>query len=268
MRKKMRKYQPGGTQGATRRTGPGGPFQTGEPTAPPVTTPPNISPANSSQTIPAEQPVAPITSNATGQAPAVDPLLAANEKYTKLGYNPRKARRMAMKEVNPLNKEKVSGANVLNTISSGLDLVNKTSGTIGAVRSAFQRNGGQMSGKELRKTSGFMQEGGSVKKTIRQAKRASKKYDKAATAYSKGNMAKGDRKMAKGDKLAVAKKGGEAKAARKANRAFKKYSSAEKAYSAGNMKKGARKEAKGDKIAAKVNKIQTAKRGGSVARKR
>lgn len=219
MRKKMRKYQPGGTQAT--RTGPAGPFQSGEPTAPPVSTPPNVPPANSSQPIPAEQPVAPITSNATGQAPAVDPLLAANEKYTKLGYNPRKARRMAMKEVNPLNKEKVSGANVLNTISSGLDLVNKSSGAIGAVRSAFQRNGGQMSGKELRKTSGFMREGGSMKK-----------------------------------------------AARKANRAVKKYVGAEKAYTAGNMKKGARKEAKGDKIAAKVNKIQTAKRGGSVARKR
>lgn len=266
MRKKMRKYQPGGTP--VTRTGPAGPFQSGEPTAPPVSTPPNVPPANSSQPIPAEQPIAPITSNATGQAPAVDPLLTANEKYTKLGYNPRKARRMAMKEVNPLGKEKVSGANVLNTISGTLDLVNRGAGTIGAVRSAFNQNGGEMSGKQLRKTSGFMREGGSVKKTIRQAKKAGKKYDKAATAYSKGNMAKGDRKMAKGDKLAVAKKGGEAKAARKANKAFKKYVGAEKAYTAGNMKKGARKEAKGDKIVAKVNKIQTAKRGGSVARKR
>ena len=197
MRKKMRKYQPGGTP--VTRTGPAGPYQSAEP---PVPTPPNMAPANSSQPLPAEQPIAPITSNATGQAPAVDPLLAANEKYTKLGYNPRKARRMAMKEVNPMGKEKISGANVLNTISSGLDLVNKSSGAIGAVRSAFKQNGGEMSGKQLRKTSGFMQEGGSVKKTIRQAKRAGKKYDKATTAYTKGNIAKGDRKMAKGDKLA------------------------------------------------------------------
>lgn len=222
MRKKMRKYQPGGTQ--TTRTGPAGPYEgtDGGPSIPPVSTPANIStPANASQPLPAEAPVAPITSNATGQAPAVDPLLAANEKYTKLGYNPRKARRMAMKEVNPMGKEKISGANVLNTISSGLDLVNKSSGAIGAVRSAFKQNGGEMSGKQLRKTSGFMREGGSVKKTIRQAKRAGKKYDKATTAYTKGNIAKGDRKMAKGDKLA-----------------------------------------------GKVNKLQTAKRGGSVARKR
>ena len=197
MRKKMRKYQSGGTP--VTRTGPAGPYQSAES---PVSTPPNMPPANSSQPIPAEQPIAPITSNATGQAPAVDPLLAANEKYTKLGYNPRKSRRMAMKEVNPLNKEKTSGANVLNAISSGLDLVNKSSGAIGAVRSAFNQNGGEMGGKQLRKTSGFMQEGGSVKKTIRQAKRAGKKYDKATTAYTKGNIAKGDRKMAKGDKLA------------------------------------------------------------------
>ena len=62
-----------------------------------------------------------------------------------------------------------------------------------------------MSGKELRKTSGFMKEGGSV---ARKATRSAKKYDQAAKAYSKGKMAKGDRKMAKGNKLAVVKKPG------------------------------------------------------------
>jgi hypothetical protein len=214
MRKKMRKYQPGGTQ--TTRTGPAGPYESteGVPSAPPVRTPANITPANASQPVAAETPVAPITSNATGQAPvapAVDPLLAANEKYTKLGYRPRRARKLAMKEVNPLGKEKVSGSDVLNTISSGLDLATKGSNTIGAFRSAFQKNGGQMSGKELRKTSGFMKAGGSVS---RQATRSAKKYDQAAKAYSKGNEKKGDRKMAKANKLAVtnklavAKKGG------------------------------------------------------------
>ena len=222
MRKKMRKYQPGGTQ--TTRTGPAGPYEStdGGPSVPPVRTPANMStPANASQPVAAETPVAPITSNATGQAPvapAVDPLLAANEKYTKLGYRPGKARRLAMKEVNPMGKEKVSGSDVLNTISSGLDLVNKSSGAIGAfrqalgrnknggeTRSAFAKNGGTMSGKELRKTSGFMKAGGSVS---RQATRSAKKYDQAAKAYSKGNEKKGARKMAKANKLAVAKKGG------------------------------------------------------------
>jgi len=217
MRKKMKKYQPGGQQGMGTRNQPN-PVQ---PVAPVMKTPPNSAPVNANQPQAPQAPVTPITSSATAQAPAVDPLLSANEKYTKLGYNPRKARRMAMKEVNPMNKQKMSGSDVLNTISSGLDLVNKSSGTIGAVRSAFQKNGGQMSGKQLRKTSAFMQDGGSAKKV-----------------------------------------------ARKADRAVKKYVAAEKAYTSGNMKKGARKEAKGDKIAAKVNKLQTAKRGGTKTRKR
>jgi hypothetical protein len=266
MRKKMKKYQPGGQEGMGTRNQPN-PVQ---PVAPVMKTPPNSAPVNANQPQAPQAPVTPITSSATAQAPAMDPLLAANEKYTKLGYNPRKARRMAMKEVNPMNKQKVSGADVLNTISGGLDLVNKSSGAIGAVRSAFQKNGGQMGGKQLRKTSAFMPDGGSgsgsKKKVARKATRAAKNYDKAATAYSKGNMAKGDRKMAKADKLAVAKKGGSI--ARKANRAVKKYVGAEKAYTSGNMKKGARKEAKGDKIAAKINKLQTAKRGGTKTRKR
>ena len=220
MRKKMRKYQPGGTT-RVGSTGPAGPYTAtdGEPPAPPVSTPPNVSvPANASQPLPPEAPVAPITSNATGQAPAMDPLLAAQEKWDKFykGKRPGRARRKAMKEVNPLNKQKVSGATVLNTIKSGLDLANQSTNVISAARkafgqknggqiSAFQKNGGQMSGKELRKTSGFMKEGGSV---ARKATRSAKKYDQAAKAYSKGKMAKGDRKMAKGNKLAVVKKPG------------------------------------------------------------
>ena len=216
MRKKMKKYQPGGQQGMGTRNQP----NPVEPVAPVMKTPPNSAPVNASQPQAPQAPVTPITSGATAQAPAMDPLLVANEKYTKLGYNPRKARRMAMKEVNPMNRQKVSGADVLSTINQGLDLANKTSGTIGAVRqalgrnknggetrSAFAKNGGTMSGKQLRKTSAFMQDGGSVNKSMnmekktKTANKARKKYEKAATAYSKGNDKKGDRKMAKGNKL-------------------------------------------------------------------
>ncbi len=213
MRKKMRKYQPGGTNVQRSAAGPPNTIQPIDPTSNIIAPPQDVNPVNANQPTAPEAPVTPITSGETAQAPVMDPLLAANEKYAKLGYNPRKARRLAMKEVNPLNKKKVSGADVLNTISSGLDAANKTAGTIGAIRSAFQKNGGQMGGKQLRKTSGFMESGGSVnkpmnmKKKTKTANKAAKKYGQATTAYSKGNSKKGDRKKAKGDALLAKSRG-------------------------------------------------------------
>lgn len=211
MRKKMKKYQPGGEQGMDPRNQP-------SPVNPVMKQPANSTPVNASQPQAAEPPVTPITSNATGAAP--DATMEAYNRNIAMGMRPRKARNMAMKETGI--KSKVDPNKVLGAIGQGLELANRSAGTIGAFKSAFHKNGGEMSGKQLRKTSGFMKEGGSVEK----------------------------------------------KAARKANKAFKKYVGAEKAYSAGNMKKGARKEAKADKIVAKVDKLQTAKRGGTKTRKR
>jgi hypothetical protein len=195
MRKKMRKYQPGGS---TTRTQP----NPVNPVAPVAKEPVNTGLQNAGQPQAAQTPVTPITNSATAQAPAMDPLLAANEKYTKLGYNPRKARRMAMKEVNPLNRDRISGKDVLGTAGNVLKLANESAGTIGAFRSVFNQNGGVVSGKQLRKANGFMEDGGSVKKAGRKATRAMKKYIGAEKAYTSGNMKKGARKEAKGDKIA------------------------------------------------------------------
>ena len=211
MRKKMKKYQPGAEVKMGTRNQP-------NVVNPVMKAPSNSAPVNASQPQAPEPSVTPITSNATGAAP--DPTMDAYNRNIAMGMRPRKARNMAMKETGI--KSKVDPNQVLGAIGQGLELANKSAGAIGAFRSAFRENGGEMSGKQLRKTSGFMKEGGSVAR----------------------------------------------KAGRKANKAFKKYVGAEKAYSTGNMKKGARKEAKGDKIAAKVDKLQTAKRGGTKTRKR
>ena len=242
MYKKMKKYPMGGSYRKMNMGGmngpgdevTGGPLQNTE-MLPPVKPPMNSGPQNAGQTVPVEQPAAPITSGQTATVPTTDPLIVAMNKYKQMGYGDGKARRMAMKEVNPLNKKKTSVSDVVGGISSGLDMVNKATSTAGAISNLFNRKdggekksmfmsaGGTMSGRDLRRKKSFtMEDGGSVAK----------------------------------------------KAGRKANKAYKKYVGAEKAYSAGNMKKGDRKMKKGDKLASKVNKLQTAKRGGTKMRKR
>lgn len=215
MRKKMKKYQPGGEQGMGTRNQPT-PVNP-VPVNPVMKQPPNSAPVNASQPQAPQAPVTPITSNATGAAP--DPTMNAYNRNIAMGMNPRRARNMAMKETGI--KTKIDPNKVIGTIGEGLKLANSSANTIGAFRSAFQKNGGEMSGKQLRKTSGFMKEGGIVKK-----------------------------------------------AARKANKAVKKYVGAAKAYDSGNMKKGDRLDRRGDKFAAKLNKLQTAKRGGTKTRKK
>ena len=191
MRKKMKKYQPGGEQGMGTRNQP-------TPVNPVMKEPTNSAPVNASQPQAPQAPVTPITSSATGAAP--DPTMNAYNRNIAMGMRPRQARNRAMKETGI--KSKIDPNQVIGTIGEGLKLANNTAGTIGAFRSAFQKNGGEMSGKQLRKTSGFMEEGGSVKKSGRIAKRAVKKYDKAGKLYEKGNVKKGDKKWAKGNKIA------------------------------------------------------------------
>jgi len=192
----MKKYQPGGEQRMDTRNQP-------NPVSPIMKEPPNSAPVNASQPQAPQAPVTPITSSATGAAP--DVTMEAYNRNIAMGMRPRKARNMAMKETGI--KSKVDPNAVIGAIGKGLDLANQSAGTIGAFRSAFRQNGGQMSGKQLRKTSAFMQEGGSVGKPMNMEKKrkiaakSKKKYDEAGTAYSKGNAKKGDRKKAKGAKL-------------------------------------------------------------------
>lgn len=187
----------------------------------PIIEEPVSPPANTTVPSTPAAPVAPITSNATGQVPApqVDPLLAANKKYLELGYRPGKARRMAMKEVNPTGRQKVKIGDVMQGINTGLDLVNKGTNVAGAIsnivnkeyggakKSRFQAGGGVMSGKELRMKKGFESGGemggksGNLKKQTRKSNRAAKAYGKAASSYSKGNMKKGDRQMKRGNRI-------------------------------------------------------------------
>ena len=183
----------------------------------PIIEEPVSPPANTTVPSTPAAPVAPITSNATAQVPApqADPLLAANKKYLELGYRPGKARRMAMKEVNPMNKQKVKIGDVMQGINTGLDLVNKGTNVAGAIsnvvnrqyggakKSKFQAGGGVMSGKDLRRAKSYQMggESGNLKKQTRKSNRAAKAYGKAASSYSKGNMKKGDRQMKRGNRI-------------------------------------------------------------------
>ena len=227
MRKKMRKYNPGGP------TGPGNVI-TPDKTQP--VNPPMNPPVNSTVPQPTTPPVQDITSNATAQVPQTgtgNALLDAQNRYIAAGYRKGQAKRMARKEVNPTlageqaayafkqqkraNRPKFGQilSDAASAANTGLDLVNKATPIVsalrkeigGATKSRFESGGGIMSAKELRKLNGFkMEEGGSVRQMKRDTKllgKAADTYSKATSSYNKGKVKKGDRQMKRADKKAA-----------------------------------------------------------------
>lgn len=227
MRKKMRKYNPGGP------TGPGN-VVTPDKTQP--VNPPMNPPVNSTVPQATPAPVAPITSGATAQVPQSgtgNALLDAQNKYEAAGYGKMRARRMARKEVNPTlagqqaayefkqqkkaNRPKFGQilSDAASAANTGLDLVNKATPIVsalrkkngGATKSRFESGGGVMSGKELRRAKSF-ESGGetggrdmyNTGKSTRAFNKAGKAYGKAAKSFSKGKTKKATRQMYRADK--------------------------------------------------------------------
>ena len=228
MRKKMRKYNPGGP------TGPGNVI-TPDKTQP--VNPPMNPPVNSTVPQPTTPPVQDITSNATAQVPQTgtgNALLDAQNRYIAAGYRKGQAKRMARKEVNPTlageqaayafkqqkkaNRPKFGEVlqNVASAANTGLDLANKVTPVVGALRrnalggatkSRFESGGGVMSGKELRRNKSF-ESGGetggrdmiNTGKSTRAFNKAAKTYSKAAKSFNKGKTKKATRQMNRADR--------------------------------------------------------------------
>ena len=227
MRKKMRKYNPGGP------TGPGNVI-TPDKTQP--VNPPMNPPVNSTVPQTTTQPAAPITNSATAQVPQTgtgNALLDAQNRYIQAGYRKGQAKRMARKEVNPTlageqaayafkqqkraNRPKFGQilSDAASAANTGLDLVNKATPIVSAIRrenggatkSRFESGGGVMSGKELRRNKSF-ESGGetggrdmyNTGKSTRAFNKAGKAYGKAAKSFSKGKTKKAARQMNRADR--------------------------------------------------------------------